>query len=88
MKIPLHSMLLAFLTPQTIKNLDKPVCKDCIYFKQDLLTNQALAKCTKFGHKNVITGQVFHEFADICRNDEKQCGINGTYFKQHHGFFN
>lgn len=39
MKIPVYSILVGFLTPQTIKNLDKPVCKDCIYFKNDYFMN-------------------------------------------------
>jgi hypothetical protein len=87
MKIPVYSILLGFLTPQTIKNLDKPVCKDCIYFKNDYFLSPNIGKCTKFGYKNIMSGEIFYEFAEICRNDEKKCGVNGTYYKRYHGFF-
>jgi hypothetical protein len=88
MKIPVYSILLGFLTPpHKIKNLDKPVCKDCIYFKNEYFMNPNTGQCTKFGYKNIMSGEIFYEFAEICRNDENKCGVNGTYYKQHHGFF-
>lgn len=88
MKIPLDFMFLGFLTPVTIKNLDKPVCKDCIYFKNDFFMDPNVGQCTKFGYKNILSGKIFHEYAQIVRNDEGKCGVNGTFFKQHHGFLN
>jgi len=37
-----------------------------------------LAKCTKYGKKDVITGKVTYSFASVCRVDNDKCGNNGV----------
>ena len=38
-------------------------------------------KCLSFGEKNVVSGEVSYEYAELCRNNESKCGIKGKYFK-------
>jgi hypothetical protein len=60
-----------------------PSCKNCIYHKPAFSDNYAslFSKCTKFGNKNIITGEITNNYADSVRNDKKLCGINGIYFE-------
>ena len=37
-------------------------------------------KCQKFGRKNIVSGKINYNFADVCRTDEFKCGFNGKYF--------
>jgi hypothetical protein len=72
---------LFFLNPSFIKNVDKPVCKDCKNFKYDNSYNDFMyGKCTKFGSKNLINGKIVFEDVIYARNHE--CGTNATYFEQ------
>jgi len=71
---------LFFLNPSLIKNIEKPVCKDCKYFKYDSVYNDYnYGKCSVFGIKNLITGKITFEDASMARRME--CGENGTYFE-------
>lgn len=71
--------LLMLLIPK-IKNMEYPVCKDCKHFiqKEDI----TLSRCSFFGEKDVITGEIKYNYADISRFNENLCGINGTYYKK------
>ena len=68
-----------FLLAPQIKNIHYPACKDCIYFIPD--ESIMFSKCSFFGEKNIITGEIEYDFADLTRDNEKKCGINGTYYK-------
>jgi hypothetical protein len=71
---------LFFVNPSFIKNVDKPVCKDCKYFKYDpIYKDYNYAKCVKFGNKSLITGKIVFEDVTVAR--EEDCGINGDYFE-------
>lgn len=68
-----------------IKNMDFPSCKNCIYYKPNLMDRDftsSLNKCEKFGVKDIITDKITYNYADSCRNDETKCGIEGKYFEE------
>jgi hypothetical protein len=68
------------LNPRVIQNMDKPVCKNCKFFKQDPNFNDlGFAKCIQFGTKSLITGKIMYE--DIQPARYNLCGINGTYYE-------
>jgi hypothetical protein len=73
--------ILFFFNPSFIKNMDKPVCKDCKYFKYDNIYNDmTFGKCTKFGRKNLIDGKII--FEDIVQARMNDCTVNATYFEE------
>jgi len=72
--------MLFFLNPSFIKNIDKPVCKDCKYFKYDTFyKDYTFGRCTKFGKKDLITGKIIFEDVTLARSQD--CGVNATYFE-------
>jgi hypothetical protein len=68
----------------TIRNIDIPACKDCIYYRTKLLDDftSPLNKCSKFGEKDIFTGEITYDYADTCRRDESKCGKVGREFKK------
>jgi len=63
-----------------VHNIDKPVCKDCKYFKYDTIYNDyQYGRCTLFSYKNLISGKIYYH--DITKAREHFCGINGTYYE-------
>ena len=65
-----------------VHNIDKPVCKDCKYFKYDTVyTNYEYGKCTKFSYKHLVSGKLY--FEDINKARYLYCGENGTYYEPH-----
>ena len=68
-----------------IKNVQKPECKNCIYYKPNDFTGLDLStynKCLKFGEKNILDGKIQYDVAKYSRNDEGKCGIEGKYFER------
>ena len=68
-----------------IRNMNLPLCKSCIHFSPEVLNGSFTShftKCNKFGNKDLVSGQINHEFATSCRNDETLCGIKANYFKE------
>jgi len=68
-----------------IKNSDLPSCRNCIHFKPSFFTpefDSSISKCANFGRKDVITDKVSYDYADLCRDDEKKCGLQGKYFEE------
>ena len=63
---------------QIIKNTIRPICKECIYYKKQLLLS---GKCTKYGIKNLVTGEIEYGTAEMCRKIETKCGANGQHFE-------
>ena len=71
---------LFFFNPSFIKNMDKPICKDCKYFKSDITyKDYNYGQCTKFGKKDLISGKIIFEDVILARNQD--CGVNATYFE-------
>jgi len=70
-----------FFNPNFIKNVDKPICKDCKYFKYDSTYNDFnYGKCTKFGRKNLIDGKI--TFEDVVKARTDDCGVNAPFFEE------
>ena len=64
----------------TIRNMDKPVCKDCKFFNYDSIYNDyQFGRCNKFANKNLISGKIVYE--DVNKARMLYCGENGTYFE-------
>jgi len=61
---------------QFIKNMNSPVCMNCIYY---ILNKSKYGKCSKFGEKDIITGKITYENVTEIRLDENMCGIKGNY---------
>ena len=71
---------------QIIKNEYLPVCNKCIYFSQYKNTANMkkyieMSKCTKFGDKDIITGNIEYMTACNARKNKDYCGIYGIYFE-------
>ena len=63
-----------------VKNMDKPVCKDCKYFKYDsIYSHYEYGKCTKFSHKNLISGKIV--FENVVNARHTYCGEDGSAFE-------
>ena len=68
-----------------IKHFSLPVCKDCVYYrphqeKLDPFKSGDQDKCMKYGEKNVVTGEINYQYADIVRKQDLQCGLTGKHF--------
>jgi len=61
-----------------IKNAKYPACKNCVHYIEH--TDYTLSKCAFFGEKNLITGEIKYNYADLTRNNE--CDISGKYFEK------
>jgi hypothetical protein len=72
----------AFIPNPGIIHLDKPVCQDCRHFQNSLFLDANFGKCARFGEKNIMTGNIHLEYAELCRKNEHKCGINATYFEK------
>jgi hypothetical protein len=68
------------LLPETIKNLNIPKCTTCKHFIPDSLVSSSFSKCKKFGKANLVSGELFYDFADHCRDAESKCGPNGAHY--------
>ena len=66
-----------------IKNVGLKVCQNCKFFKprDSLEYKYTLSECTKFGEKNIITGDITYIYASTCREDEKKCGKLAKHFE-------
>lgn len=66
-----------------IKNKNSKLCINCINFIEDKTNYQddtLYGRCKMFGEQNIITGEIKHDFASLCRYDNTKCGIDGKYF--------
>ncbi len=60
--------------------MEKPSCVECMYYQVE--STSILKKCTKFGGKDLHTGDIIFDYADSVRYDESKCGKMGHYFKR------
>ena len=70
-----------------IVNNVKPACKNCKYYipyKFPVITEDSIkiAKCVKFGKKDLVTCKITYDHVDLCINNEHRCGVIGKYFKE------
>jgi len=42
----------------------------------------SLNKCSQFGEKNIFTGEIKYDYADLCRDTDSKCGKSGKEFKK------
>jgi len=73
-----------------IENGAYPLCKNCIYYRPnplDILTQYQYGKCTKYGTKEVVSGYICYDFADLCRRYEEKCGKTGKDYIVRPDFF-
>ena len=75
---------LYFVDSKQIKNINIPSCRNCIYYKPQLLHefSSPYSKCEFFGSKDINTDYISYDYADMSRNNENKCGIEGKYFEQ------
>ena len=72
--------------PQFIKYLNLPSCVNCLHFLEYKKSEPydtyycELGRCSKFGIKNMISGEINYDFASTCRTDKERCGTNGIYY--------
>lgn len=76
------------LPHQFIKNSDLPVCVNCIHFIEnkmnypyDAVLSNDLGKCKIFGKKDIVTGEIKYEYAELCRLNKEKCHLTGKYYE-------
>ena len=81
----LYSFFSFLLNDPNIINNNLPSCSRCIHYRDFFYIfmpiNNRFGKCTKFGEKNIITGKINYECADVVRLSEDKCGKNGNLFQ-------
>ena len=75
---------LYYVDSKQIKNINVPSCRNCIHYKPQILHefSSPYSKCDYFGSKDINTDYISYDYADLCRNDENKCGLEGKYFEQ------
>ncbi len=69
-----------------INFFNKKTCVNCSNFKDfQPLKNydpdlKEFGSCKVFSEESLVTGQIYHILAWVCRKDEKKCGKNAKYF--------
>jgi len=85
---PIRSLFSKSTNKTFIENNNLPSCINCIHFieyknKNSLLDDSSsYGRCKLFGEKNIVSGQINYSFASFCRDNNKQCGLDGKYFEQ------
>jgi hypothetical protein len=64
-----------------INNYQVPLCQNCIHYRPNLFS-PSLSKCSQFGNKDFITGEINYEYADLSRMNEDKCGLEGKQFNE------
>lgn len=74
-----------------IKNIDLPICIKCIHFikfknnndyEDYPIKNIHLSKCSKFGVKNLLSGEIEYETAIRVRYDKSMCSETAIHFSE------
>jgi hypothetical protein len=61
--------------------MNVPICINCVHFIDSELKKD-FSKCRMFGRKNIITGEIYHEYAAVCRELRDMCGNSGKLFEK------
>lgn len=74
--------LYSVVNAKIIKNINYPSCRNCVYYNPNKNSefDSTLSKCEYFGTKNILSDVITYDYADLCRKDETQCGLEGKYF--------
>ena len=67
-----------------IQNIALPTCKDCIHFLPHTslyANNYELGRCKMYGKKDIISGVITYEYADLVRSNNDKCGRNGINYE-------
>jgi len=67
-----------------IRNGNIPSCKNCKFYKPEYYTGEftsTLNKCQKTGVKDIYSGNIIYDYADLSRKDNELCGFKGRYFE-------
>ena len=74
--------LYCVVSGKIIKNINYPSCRNCVYYKpyENGNFDSTLSQCEYFGIKNIHSDVITYDYADLCRKDESQCGLEGKYF--------
>jgi hypothetical protein len=64
-----------------IKNINLPVCTECIHFRYSKDLNNIHGLCAKFGNKNIINNKI--KFNNVLYARKKLCGIKARYYEPH-----
>jgi len=75
MKISVIFILATSIVNSTLLT-PKKLCINCKHFLQDK------RECAIFGDTDLITGKMDYKYASSCRNDEKKCGEEATYYEE------
>ena len=75
------------LIPPLVRNADDIVCSHCKYFNK-VITYRDIEGgdhdydgiCTRFGEKNIVTGQIEYQLAMVRREQSNLCKIKGLFF--------
>ena len=62
-----------------IKYITVPICKNCIHYRPSIFAS-VFGKCSQYGRKNIVSGVLNNDYADIARYDNSKCGIDGKLF--------
>ena len=84
MNIIIYLLFFLVNSEKVIKNIHIPICRNCIHYKPNDFSDfiSPLNKCENFGTKDIISGKITYDFADLCRDDESRCGKEGKNFKE------
>ena len=52
-----------------------PSCSQCKFYNPD-------KTCRKFNEIDIISGDLVHSLAKICRNDETKCGHDAKFYRE------
>ena len=75
-----------------IRGGDLKPCISCKYFLPDNIThptsNPSLAKCMKFGVKNIVSNVITYDFAEKCRDDPTKCDESAIFYEKSTSYVN
>ena len=74
---PTKALKVVFVS-RFVRNSEFPSCNNCFFFYQKKTSH--LKKCSKFGEKDLVTGEINYEHAITCRNNDHLCGQKGLYY--------
>ena len=83
-------LLFGVISEKTIRNINIPSCKNCIYYKPVTYSfdfTDTFSRCEKFGEKNIINDKINYDFTESSRNDELKCGKEGKYFEENDNIY-
>ena len=75
-------LLLNFIFCSYSEIFSYPLCKNCIYYKPSFFTGYNFGECKKFSKLDNKSDILIYTYTHLCRDNENECGKNGTYFEK------